>query len=148
MNNNTFNLFLLHPPLSLVTTHFNWFCTELDVYCFHPVLLEALSQAVFLTVATSCSCSDMITWRDVRSSGKNLPRQERSTLWRSTAPSTGDGKCEPKINIWLSLSIHAGNPPQLPKSSHTQVHNVDWAWCYHVGKHRHQWHWGELIQKN
>lgn len=123
MNNNTFNLLLLHPPLSLVTGRLSWYCAEWGVYCFHPVLLEALRQAVFLMFATSCSFSDMTTWRDV---SEKTSWGKSEALWRRAAPPTVDAKCEPKVNIWLSLSIHypRREPPQLPKSSRTQV-----QWC-------------------
>lgn len=144
MNNNTFNLLLLHPPLSLVTGRLSWYCAEWGVYCFHPVLLEALRQAVFLMFATSCSFSDMTTWRDV---SEKTSWGKSEALWRRAAPPTVDAKCEPKVNIWLSLSIHAGNPHSYQNPPALKFSDVNWTWCCHVGKRR-QWHWGEIIQKS
>lgn len=90
------------------------------------MLLEALSQAVFLTFATSCSFGDMTTWRDVRSSEKTSWGTSEA-LWRSVVPPTVDGKCEPKINIWLPLSIHAGSPSSYQNAPPLKFSHVNWT---------------------
>lgn len=63
VNNSKLNLFLLHPPLLLLTTPFQLILYQAIETCTGsiPVPLETLNQGVLVTVATVCSRKDMKT---------------------------------------------------------------------------------------